>query len=44
MIALGEQMAARKQELLAEFKNGPPTPVTMTLRTHAEQGEVEAAA
>ena len=38
---LGDEMAARKEKLMAEFKDGPPTPVTTTLRTRAEQGEVQ---
>ncbi|MBL8551169.1 MAG: hemerythrin domain-containing protein [Hyphomonadaceae bacterium] len=37
--ALGEQMVARKQELLAEFKDRPPTPVATTLRTSPNHAE-----
>jgi hypothetical protein len=47
MDALGDQMAARKKELLAQFKaNGLPPPRTRTFSGHTlEQGEpVEAAA
>lgn len=44
MDALGAQMAARKAELLKQFKRtGPPMPQTLTLRGEApEQGSVEA--
>ena len=40
MDALGEQMAARKEQLLAEFKaNGLPTPETRSFTGHKlEQG------
>jgi hemerythrin superfamily protein len=42
--ALGDQMAARKQELKKQFaRTGPPMPQTLTMRGDApEQGSVEA--
>jgi hypothetical protein len=41
--ALGEELAARKEELKAEFEGGKtPTPTTRTLRAEVERGEVTA--
>ena len=40
---LGERMAARKEELLKQFKRtGPPLPKTLTLRSEVEQSEIAA--
>jgi len=40
MDALGEQMSARKEELMAEYKSGLPTPQTRSFKgTELEHGE-----
>jgi len=40
MDALGEQLMARKEELMAEYKSGLPTPQTRSFKgTELEHGE-----